>query len=88
MSLDTEPREKEREMLAILRVRRAAKAGATVAALVPDPAKAVTAARVVLGRYADDARISVSRPGVNGAEARCTVILRRWRVTYTAEVER
>lgn len=53
----------------------AAREGARVAATTPDPAAAVAAVGSALGERGDDARISVHRPHVVGANARVSVHL-------------
>lgn len=58
-----------------LELLNAAREGARVAAVNPEPADAVAAAETALGAIADDARIGVSRPGVVGEPAVVTVVL-------------
>ena len=55
----------------------AAREGVRVAALDPDPARALAAARNALGGRGDDARIRVHRPHIAGRTAEVTVTLER-----------
>jgi Flp pilus assembly protein TadG len=59
-----------------LEVLNAAREGARVAAVNPEPADAVATTRTALGEMADRARIGVSRPHVVGEPAVVTVVLR------------
>lgn len=56
-----------------LEVVNAAREGAREAAVSPDPAQALAAARTALGGAADSARINVSREHVVGGAARVEV---------------
>lgn len=58
-----------------IEVIAAAREGVRVAATTPDPAEAVAAVRGALGARGRDARISVHRPHVVGADARVAVTL-------------
>ena len=55
----------------------AAREGVRVAAVNPDPARALAAARNALGSRGDDARIRVHRPHIVGRSAEVTVTLER-----------
>lgn len=59
-----------------LELVNAAREGARVAAVSPEPADAVEAAQQALGELADDARISVVRPHVVGESASVSILLR------------
>ena len=60
-----------------LHLAAASREGARVAAVAPDPAKAIEAARTALGEeLGPRARITVSRPPVVGGQARVTVLIR------------
>jgi len=59
-----------------LELLNAAREGARVAAVNPEPADAVVAAEAALGDIAADARIGVSRPQVVGESAVVTIVLR------------
>jgi Flp pilus assembly protein TadG len=56
-----------------IEVVAAAREGARVAATTPDPAAALAAATEALGTRGRDARVTVHRPHVVGAEASVTV---------------
>ncbi len=58
-----------------LEVVNAAREGAREAATSPDPARAVAAASGVLGALAGNARITVRRPHVVGAQAEVEITL-------------
>jgi hypothetical protein len=58
-----------------LEVVNAAREGAREAAVSPDPAQALAAARASLGSAGHDARISVRRPHVVGAAAEVEVVV-------------
>jgi len=58
-----------------IEVAAAAREGARVAATTPDPAAALAATTAALGPRGGDARITVHRPHVVGAEARVVVQL-------------
>jgi Flp pilus assembly protein TadG len=58
-----------------LEVVAAAREGAREAAVSPDPARALAAARDALGEAGERARITVSRPHVVGEPAKVTVRL-------------
>ena len=55
----------------------AAREGVRVAAVNPDPARALAAARDALGRNGEDVRIRVHRPHIVGRSAEVTVTLER-----------
>ncbi len=55
----------------------AAREGVRVAAVNPDPARALAAAQAVLGERGDDARIRVHRPHIVGRSAEVTVTYER-----------
>lgn len=59
-----------------LEIVNAAREGARVAAVSPEPADAVAAARAAIGERAADARIAVTRPQVVGEPARVEIALR------------
>jgi len=58
-----------------IEVVAAAREGARVAATTPDPAAALAAVTDALGPRGDDAKVTVHRPHVVGAEASVTVSL-------------
>jgi len=59
-----------------LEVLNAAREGARTAAVAPDPADAVVAAKRALGELGDQARVRVNRPRVVGEPATVTVVVR------------
>lgn len=58
-----------------LELLNAAREGARVAAVNPEPADAVATTETALGAMADHARIGVSRPSVVGEPAVVTIVL-------------